>query len=163
MENNDLLEEARKYGFIQEQQVWLRPFMNYPARRVGDVKESEDDSLVYFAKRYEMFRDKVSDLLARIEASENKGSFLMKVLHMKEQIGNYDALGDFEQLYHTLAGAEAAINETIKQNREKNLASKIALIQEAEALRDSIDWQETTDKLKDLRGTWIKTGRWRKS
>ncbi|GAA4422863.1 hypothetical protein GCM10023188_00960 [Pontibacter saemangeumensis] len=158
MENNDLLEEARLYGFIQEQQVWLKPFMNYPARQVGDVKESEDDSLVYFAKRYEMFRDKVNDLLGRIEASENKGSFLMKVLHMKEQVGNYDALGDFEKLYHTLTGAEASINETIKQNREKNLTSKIALIQEAEALSDSIEWQETTDKLKDLRSTWIKTG-----
>ncbi|MHA6249465.1 DUF349 domain-containing protein [Pontibacter sp. CAU 1760] len=158
MENNDLLEEAKKYGFTQDQQVWLKPFMNYPARQVGDVKESEDDSLVYFAKRYEMFQEKVNNLLERIEASENKGSFLMKVLHMKELIGSYDALGDFEKLYHALTAAEEAINETIKQNREKNLTTKIALIQEAETLRDSIEWQETTDKLKDLRGTWIKTG-----
>lgn len=158
MENNDLLEEAKKYGFTQDQQVWLKPFMNYPARQVGDVKESEDDSLVYFAKRYEMFQDKVNNLLERIEASENKGSFLMKVLHMKELVGSYDALGDFEKLYHALTAAEEAINETIKQNREKNLTTKIALIQEAEVLRDSIEWQETTDRLKDLRGTWIKTG-----
>ena len=49
MENNDLLEEAKKYGFIQDQQVWLKPFMNYPARKVGEVKETEDDSLLYFA------------------------------------------------------------------------------------------------------------------
>jgi len=158
MENNYLLEEARKYGFTQDQQVWLKPFMNYPARQVGDVKESEDDSLVYFAKRYEMFQEKVNNLLGRIETSENKGSFLMKVLHMKEQVGNYDALGDFEKIYHTLTEAEASINETIKQNREKNLSTKIALIQEAEALSESIEWQETTDKLKELRGTWIKTG-----
>ncbi|GAB3536919.1 hypothetical protein GCM10027443_28500 [Pontibacter brevis] len=158
MENNDLLEEAKKYGFIQDQQVWLKPFMNYPARQVGEVKESEDDSLVYFAKRFEMFQDKVKNLLDRIEISENKGSFLMKVLHMKEQVGNYDALGDFEKIYHTLSKAEADINETIKQNREKNLTTKIALTQEAEALADSIEWQETTDKLKDLRATWIKTG-----
>jgi hypothetical protein len=158
MEHNDLLEEAKTYGFTQDQQVWLKPFMNYPARQVGDVKESEDDSLVYFAKRYGMFQEKVNSLLERIATSENKGSFLMKVLHMKEQIGNFDALGDFEKIYHTLAQAEADINETIKQNREKNLTSKIALIQEAEALSDSIEWQETTDKLKDLRTTWIKTG-----
>ena len=83
MENNDLLIEARKYGFIQDQQVWLQPFMNYPARQVGDVKESEDDSLVYFARRYGMFQEKVNNLLERIATSENKGSFLMKVLHMK--------------------------------------------------------------------------------
>lgn len=158
MENNNLLEEAKKYGFIQDQQVWLKPFMNYPARQVGEVKETEDDSLVYFAKRFEMFRDKVNSLLDRIATSENKGSFLMKVLHMKEQVGSYDALGDFEEIYHTLSKSEEEINETIKQNREKNLSIKIGLIQEAEAHSESIDWKEATEKLKDLRTTWIKTG-----
>ncbi|MCC9168948.1 DUF349 domain-containing protein [Pontibacter harenae] len=158
MENNNLLEEAKKYGFIQDQQVWLKPFMTYPARQVGDVKESEDDSLLYFAKRFEMFQEKVNNLLERIATSENKGSFLMKVLHMKDQVGNYDALGDFEQIFHTLTKAEEEINETIKQNREKNLTIKVGLTQEAEALQESIDWKETTEKLKELRTTWIKTG-----
>ncbi|NEM96140.1 DUF349 domain-containing protein [Pontibacter burrus] len=158
MENNDLLEEAMKYGFIQDQQVWLKPFMNYPARQVGDVKESENDSLIYFAKRFSMFREKVNTLLERIATSENKGSFLMKVLHMKEQVGNYDALGDFEAMYQILTKAEEEINETIKQNREKNLAIKIGLIKEAEELQDSIDWKEASEKLKELRSTWIKTG-----
>ncbi|PTX22246.1 uncharacterized protein DUF349 [Pontibacter mucosus] len=158
MEHNNLLEEAKKFGFTQDQQVWLKPFMNYPARRVGEVKESEDDSLVYFAKRFEMFREKVNNLLQRIETSDNKGSFLMKVLHMKEQVGNYDALGDFEQIYHILSKAEEEINETIRQNREKNLGIKIGLIQEAEALQESIEWKETTEKMKDLRTAWIKTG-----
>ncbi|TXK52806.1 DUF349 domain-containing protein [Pontibacter qinzhouensis] len=158
MENNELLETARNYGFIQDQQVWLKPFMKYPARQVGDVKESEDDSLIYFAKRFEMFQEKVSSLLQRIDTSENKGSFLMKVLHMKEQIGDYDALGDFETLYQQLSAAETEINKTIKLNREKNLAIKVGLIQEAEALQESIEWKETSDKMKDLRATWIKTG-----
>ncbi|AKD02958.1 DUF349 domain-containing protein [Pontibacter korlensis] len=158
MENNNLLEVAKQYGFIQDQQVWLKPFMNYPARQVGEVKESEDDSLVYFAKRFEMFSEKVNNLLQRIETSDNKGSFLMKVLHMKEQVGNYDALGDFEQIFHTLSKAEEEINETIKQNREKNLNIKIELIKEAEAHSESIDWKETSEKLKDLRTAWIKTG-----
>jgi hypothetical protein len=158
MENNDLLKEAMQYGFIQDQQVWLKPFMNYPARQVGEVKESENDSLVYFAKRFEMFREKVNNLLDRIETSENKGSFLMKVLHMKELVGSYDALGNFEAIHDILEKAEENINETIKQNREKNLALKISLIQEAEALQESIDWKEASDKLKELRTTWIKTG-----
>ncbi|RAU84118.1 DUF349 domain-containing protein [Pontibacter arcticus] len=158
MENNDLLDKAKQYGFIQDQQVWLKPFMNYPARQVGDVKESEDDSLVYFAKRYDMFQGKVNNLLERIATSDNKGSFMMKVLHMKEQVGNYDALGDFEQIYHTLTKAEEEINGTILQNRGKNLSIKVGLVQEAEALQNSIEWKETTDKLKELRATWIKTG-----
>jgi hypothetical protein len=158
MENNDLLEEAQKYGFIQDQQVWLKPFMNYPARKVGEVKESENDSLLYFGRRFEMFREKVSNLLERVATSENKGSFLMKVLHLKDLIGSYDALGNFEEMHDILSKAESEINETITQNRGKNYTIKLGLIQEAEAGQDSIDWKETTDKMKELRSAWIKTG-----
>ncbi len=35
MENKEYLEEARQYGYIQDNEVWLKPFMNYPARKVG--------------------------------------------------------------------------------------------------------------------------------
>jgi hypothetical protein len=158
MENKDFLEEAKKYGFIQDNQVWLKPFMDYPARKVGEVKEVAEDSLQYFAIRFETFREKVDNLIAKIETSDNKGSFLMKVLHLKEQVGKYDALGNFEAIYHQLTTTEEEIKETIGRNREKNLATKLGLISEAEALQNSIDWKGTTEKLKELRQTWIKTG-----
>ncbi|ALI98712.1 DUF349 domain-containing protein [Rufibacter tibetensis] len=158
METKDLSEEAHKYGYIKGNQVWLKPFMHFPARQVGDVKEVPEESLQYFANRFENFRQKVESLLEKIETSENKGSFLMKVLHLKEQIEKYDAIGDFESLHHRLSAAEAEIKDAIAKNRDKNLSTKITLIQQAEALQTSIDWQETTDKLKELRQNWIKTG-----
>lgn len=159
MEPQDhLLAEARRYGYVEGDQVWLRSFMDLPARQVGQVKESEDASLQYFAQRFESFRAKVEDLLAKIEESENKGSFLMKALHLKEQMASYDALGDFEALHHRLTEAEEGIKVTVARNREKNLNTKISLIQEAEALRDSIDWQTAGEKLQELRQAWIKTG-----
>jgi Domain of Unknown Function (DUF349) len=159
MESPDhLLAEARRYGYVEGDQVWLRPLLSYPARQVGQVKESADASLLYFAQRFQLFRRKVEELLQKIEESDNKGSYLMKALHLKEQAGSYDALGDFEGLYHRLTEAEEAIKVTINRNREKNLATKIGLVQEAEALHDTIDWQAGSDKLKDLRQGWIKTG-----
>ncbi|AHJ95737.1 DUF349 domain-containing protein [Hymenobacter swuensis] len=159
MDSQDhLLAEARRYGYIEGDQVWLRPLLDLPARQVGQVKESADASLVYFAQRFNLFRTKVEELLQKIEESENKGSFLMKALHLKEQVGSYDALGDFEGLYRRLTEAEESIKVTINRNREKNLATKIGLIQEAEDLHDTIDWQGGTEKLKDLRQGWIKTG-----
>ncbi|MBA9079248.1 DUF349 domain-containing protein [Rufibacter quisquiliarum] len=158
METKDLSEEAHKYGYIEGNQVWLKPFMHFPARQVGEVKEVPEESLQYFAHRFENFRQKVNTLLEKIETSENKGSFLMKVLHLKEQIEKYDAIGDFESLHHRLSAAEADIKEAIAKNRDKNLATKITLIQQAETLKESIDWPETTEKLKELRQTWIKTG-----
>lgn len=159
MDSQDhLLAEARRYGYIEGDQVWLRPLLDLPARQVGQVKESADASLVYFAQRFTLFRSKVEELLQKIEESDNKGSYLMKALHLKEQVGNYDALGDFESLHHRLTEAEEAIKVTVNRNREKNLATKIGLIQEAESLHDTIDWQAGSDKLKDLRQGWIKTG-----
>ncbi|KAA3440090.1 DUF349 domain-containing protein [Rufibacter hautae] len=158
METKDLSEEAHKYGYIEGNQVWLKPFMHFPARQVGEVKEVPEESLYYFANRFENFKQKVESLLEKIATSENKGSFLMKVLHLKEQIEKYDAIGDFESLHQRLSAAEEEIKEAIAKNRDKNLATKITLIQQAEALQTSIDWQETTDKLKELRQNWIKTG-----
>ncbi len=151
-------EEAHAYGYVEGNQVWLKPFMDFPARQVGEVKEVPEESLLYFANRFENFRQKVDALLEKIETSENKGSFLMKVLHLKEQVEKYDAIGDFAKLHQRLSAAEGEITDAIAKNREKNLSTKITLIQQAEALQDSIDWPETTEKLKELRQTWIKTG-----
>lgn len=158
METKDYLEEARKYGYVQDNQVWLKPFMNFPARQVGEVKEVEEESLQYFAYRFETFREKVQALLQKVAESENKGSFLMKVMHLKEQVEKYDALGDFQAIHHQLSQAENEIKASISQNRDKNLAAKIGLISEAETLQESTDWKGTTEKLKELRQTWIKTG-----
>ncbi|UYZ58174.1 DUF349 domain-containing protein [Hymenobacter latericus] len=157
-QQEQLLNQARQFGYIEGDQVWLRPFMDLPARQVGQVKDTEDAALLYFAQRFESFRGKVDDLLSRIEESENKGSFLMKALHLKEQIASYDALGDFTELHRRLTEAEEHIRTLVARNREKNLATKVKLIEEAESLHDTIDWQAGGEKLKELRQAWIKTG-----
>ncbi|MBD2713670.1 DUF349 domain-containing protein [Microvirga sp. STR05] len=159
MEQQDhLLAEARRYGYIEGDQVWLRPFMDLPARQVGQVKESADASLLYFANRFETFRGKVDELLHKIETSENKGSFLMKALHLKEQVASYDGLGDFEAIHRRLTDAEEAIKQTVARNREKNLATKINFIQQAEELQNTLDWTTAGEQIHELRQAWIKTG-----
>ncbi|SEU03113.1 DUF349 domain-containing protein [Hymenobacter actinosclerus] len=155
---DQLLAQARQYGYTEGDQVWLRPVLDYPARPVGQVKDSAEASLRYFAQRFDRYQAKVEELLRSIEESDNKGSFLMKALHLKEQAGSYDALGDFAGLYQQLNAAEEAIQATVRQNRAKNLATKNSLIEQAEALRDTLDWQEGSNQLKELRQAWIKTG-----
>ncbi|OON68204.1 DUF349 domain-containing protein [Hymenobacter sp. CRA2] len=157
-QQTQLLDQARQFGYIESDQVWLRPFMDLPARQVGQVKDTEDAALIYFAQRFESFRAKVDDLLARIDESENKGSFLMKALHLKEQIASFDGLGDFTALHARLTEAEEQIRTLVARNREKNLATKVKLIEEAEALHTSVDWQAGGEQLKELRQAWIKTG-----
>ncbi|MBD2723597.1 DUF349 domain-containing protein [Hymenobacter armeniacus] len=159
MEPTDhLLAEAQRYGYVEAGGVWLRPVLAQPARQIGLVKETDEAALLYFAQRFEALRAKVDSLLMKMEASDNKGSFLMKALHLKEQLLTYDGLGDFAALHRRLTEAEEAIAVTVAQNREKNLATKLGFIQEAEALRDSVEWVSASEKVKDLRQGWLKTG-----
>ena len=159
MEPTDLLlAEAKRYGYVEAGGVWLLPVLGQPARQIGLVKESDDAALLYFEQRFESLRAKVDALLVKMEASENKGSFLMKALHLKAQLLTFDGLGDFAALHRRLAAAEESIAVTVAQNREKNLATKLGFIQEAEALRDSVEWVSASEKVKDLRQGWLKTG-----
>ena len=153
-----LLAEAQRCGYVEAGGVWLRPVLGQPARQIGLIKESETAALLYFGQRYEALRVKVDSLLAKMDTSENKGSFLMKALHLKDQLLTYEGLGDFASLHHRLSGAEEAIAVTVAHNREKNLATKRAFIAEAEALRDSVEWVSAGEKVKDLRQGWLKTG-----
>lgn len=159
MESTDhLLTEAQRYGYAEAGGVWLRPVLAQPARQIGLVKESDEVALRYFSQRFEGLRLKVNELLARMETSENRGSFLMKVLHLKELTLRYNGLGDFAGLHRRLTDAEDAVAVTVVQNREKNLAIKRGFIAEAEALRDSVEWVTAGEKVKDLRQGWLKTG-----
>ncbi|WP_019948260.1 DUF349 domain-containing protein [Hymenobacter aerophilus] len=155
---DQLLAQAQQYGYTEGDQVWLRPVLDYPARPVGRVKESAEASLRYFAQRFGRYQAKVEELLRNMQESDNKGSFLMKAQHLKEQAGSYDALGDFAALHAQLSAAEETIQATVRQNRAKNLATKHSLIEQAEALHNTLDWQEGSNQLKDLRQAWIKTG-----
>lgn len=153
-----LVAEAQRFGYVENGTVWRRPVLGQPARQIGLVKDTEEAALRYFAQRYESFRTKVEDLLHAMKTAENRGSFLMKALHLKELTLRYDALGDFETLHRQLGEAEADIQQSVARNREKNLATKISLIEEAEALRDTVEWVTASEKIKDLRQGWLKTG-----
>ncbi|GAB3648822.1 hypothetical protein GCM10028791_13160 [Echinicola sediminis] len=146
------------YGYIKDNKVYLKGFLNQEDRIIGEVKESEASTIKYFEERFELAQKKVADLKKDIEENQNKGSFLMKLIHLRESLMQYDALGDFVPLIEELNQQEEYLNEIIKANRERNLEIKQGLILEAESLKDNTDWKETSEKFKDLKLRWIKTG-----
>jgi hypothetical protein len=159
MESTDhLLAEARRYGYVENDGVWLRPVLGQAARQIGVVKKTDDAALLYFAQRFAVLKAKVDETLQNMATAENGGSFLMKALHLKEQLLTFEGLGDFADLHQRITQAEDALSVTIRQNREKNLAAKQEFIAEAEALRDSVEWVSASEKVKDLRQGWLKTG-----
>ena len=146
------------FGYIQDGKVFLKGFLGRPDRVIGEVKGDEESTILYFETRFTQLEEKVASLKAAIEENQNKGSFLMKLIHLKESLYESDALGDFASLIAELEVQESFLSEIIQENRSKNLALKRELIIEATALQESTDWKETTEKFKELKLRWIKTG-----
>lgn len=146
------------YGYIKNDKVYLRGFLGQDDRVIGEVKEDEASTLKYFEDRFEQLKQKVEKLKNDIQENQNKGSFLMKLIHLRESLMQSDALGDFEPLIKDLSEQEEFLNEIIQVNRTKNLEVKKALIQEAEEKKDDTDWKETMEFYKELKLRWIKTG-----
>lgn len=146
------------YGYIKNDKVYLKGFLGQEDRVIGEVKEDEVSTLKYFEDRFEQLTEKVAKLKNDILENQNKGSFLMKLIHLRESLMQSDALGDFVPLIQELSEQEDYLNEIIQVNRSKNLEVKKALILEAEEKKDDTDWKETTEFYKELKLRWIKTG-----
>ncbi|PSL04893.1 DUF349 domain-containing protein [Cecembia rubra] len=146
------------YGYIKDNKVYLRGFLNQPDRVIGEVKEDEASTIKYFEDRFESLKEKIEALKKDIEENQNKGSFLMKLIHLKDSLLEYDALGDFVPLIEDLEKQQVFLEDIIQKNRARNLEIKKGLILEAEAFKNSTDWKNTAEELKNIKMRWIKTG-----
>lgn len=130
----------------------------FPEKEIGEVKDTEEAALDYYEQRFRHLEEKVSQLEQDVHATTNKGSFLMKLLHMKETLPIYDGLGDFVSLQERLEKLEEHIQEVIEQNRRRNLEIKTALLEEGAQLQQVTNWKEASEFAKDLKMRWLKTG-----
>lgn len=149
---------ANQYGYVSNGKVFLKAYLSFPDREIGEIKESEEASLNYFVNRFGLVEKKVDGLVDAINTSENKGSYMMKLLHMKTYLAEFDGLGDFEPLHKKLDEAEGYLNGLIELNREKNLNTKKELIADLDSIKDSLEWKEASIRVKEIRDRWIKTG-----
>lgn len=82
----------------------------------------------------------------------------MKVLHLKETLHQYDAIGDFESLYQQLDSLENELTEYVTANRHKNLQIKTALLEELKETAKSHEWKSASLAVKEIQSKWTKTG-----
>lgn len=147
-----------KYGEIREGKVFRKAINGFPEKEIGEVKETEEAAFAYYEQRFSHLEEKINQLEQDVHATTNKGSYLMKLLHMKETLPDYDGLGDFPALHKKLEALEEHIQEVINQNRRRNLEIKTALLAEGEQLKEVTNWKEAGQFAKDLKMRWIKTG-----
>ena len=147
-----------KYGYIKDKRVFRSAFLEFPERVIGEVKVSEAESLNYFVERFNLASSEVEEVKAKIEAAENKGSYLMKVLHLKDTLFEFDAIGDFASLYQQLDKLHFQLQTIITNNRHKNLQVKTALLEELRVVAKSSDWKAASAAVKEIQTKWIRTG-----
>ena len=155
MENASLVDE---YGYVKDGKVFLKGYLDYEDRQIGEVKRTEQEALDYFKNRFSIAQSKVTQLEDAIAEAQNKGSYRTKLIQLRRKLLHFDALGDFPPLLNRLDEQEDMLNELITVNQRKNQDIKQALIAEAEAIVDSTEWRETADALQEIKTKWIKTG-----
>jgi len=147
-----------EYAYIKESKVFLKGYLNLPERQIGEVKRTEEEAFQYFINRYAIAVKKVDDLENEIDAADNKGSYLTKLLQLRKRLENFDGIGNFIPLLTKLDVKEAYLNGLIEINQKNNLKVKEGLLKEIKAIFESDDWGPVSDELQDIRTKWIRTG-----
>lgn len=147
-----------EFGFCQDGKVFLNAYLDFPQREIGFVRDTEQEALDYFARRFELAKLKVNQLAKEVEEVQNKGSYLTKVVQMKAYLTTFDGLGDFIPLFDKLDSLDEFLRGLIQNNQIKNLEIKRALIEDAQVIANQEDVLAATEELMDLKSKWVKTG-----
>ncbi|MEM9896552.1 MAG: DUF349 domain-containing protein, partial [Bacteroidota bacterium] len=146
-------------GEIVNDEIFQDGWGQVSSRKIGDVKDGDvQKSVEFFERRYKQLHDKIHNLIENIRISENKGSFLMQLIHLKKALPEHDGLGDYQSLHILLVKSEEDLTSIISDNRKRNTILKKELIAEAEQIETVLNWKEASEKAKDLKERWIKIG-----
>lgn len=147
-----------EFGYTQEGKVFIKPYSEYTERQIGVVRNTDQEALDYFIKRFELAVKKVEILESQIEEAQNKGSFLTKLVQLRKSLIEFDGLGNFLPLLAKLDVLQGQLEGLIATNQVKNLEIKTALIKDAKAIINVEDWKQATIDVQELKTKWLKTG-----
>lgn len=146
------------YGYVKDGKVYLKAYLDYPDREIGEVRRTEEEAVQYFKNRFNIAVAKVEQLFQQVEEAQNKGSYLTKLLQLRKTLTEFDGWGDFVPLLQRLDVLEVELRQLISVNQAKNLEIKRALLDETRKVTESGDWQRGADLMQELKIKWLKTG-----
>ncbi len=124
-----------------------------------DNEESLEQSIAFYKSAFDKFNKSFEALIEKINSTENKGSFLVKLQNLKTDLLTHKGLGDYAVLEPYITSQEKLINDIIISNRARNTDIKKALMLELDEILKNNDFYEVGIAIKDLKQRWIKTGR----
>ena len=141
------------FGYIKAGKIYQSAWGEHPDREIGEVRDEDNEkSSQFFQDRFSDLENKIKEVTDKIDSTENKGSFLMKLVHLKENLSQHDGLGDYPSLLETLLKYESLVRDIILKNRVRNTEIKTALIEELKEIVEIINWKEASEKINDIKG-----------
>ncbi|MEQ6119733.1 DUF349 domain-containing protein [Reichenbachiella sp. MALMAid0571] len=154
-----LAEKEIPYGFIQDNKIFRTGVNGGNPIVLRDC--SEESKLTVIKELEEAYKKFLSEFIQienRILGTENKGSFLAKLINLKDRLQTHSGLGDYDSIFNKITLYENQIEDLIQSNRKRNTEIKQALILELEQALKNNDFHEAGVTIKDIRTRWIKTG-----
>ena len=148
-----------EYGFINDGKVYLKAFLNFPEREIGKVLLTDEKAIEYFKERFFLLTEKVNQLEKGMEMSANKGSFLMKIIHLKISLETFNALGDFSSFFDRLNKLQEELQGDVEQNRIRNLDLKEEFLEKVLVLVKRQAYDEDEEEIKEIHQHWLRIGR----
>ena len=75
------------FGYEKEGKIYLKAWSNHKDREIGVVTNEDISGTVStLIEKFDDFKQKVETVTQKIDENENKGSFLMKLVHLKDLI-----------------------------------------------------------------------------
>ncbi|WP_436515120.1 DUF349 domain-containing protein [Ekhidna sp. To15] len=147
------------FGYIKDGKVFQKSWDENPDREIGEVRDNNPEkSAQFFQERFSDMEKKIAEVTEKIDSTENKGSFLMKLVHLREHLPQHDGLGDYQVLQEKILKYESLVRDIIQKNRVRNTEIKNSLLAEAKEAVEVINWKEATELINDIKSRWIKTG-----
>jgi len=132
---------------LKDDKVFIPATNWFEERSIADLKETNQQYIISsLEERFKELEEKVNEIVKEYETIGEKVKLAGKVVRTKSYICTAKAIGDYSSILIPLDKIEAEI----KMEVDKVLAQKEQLCQEAEALLQTTEWRESTDKLREL-------------
>lgn len=146
-------------GFIQGNKIFRLGLNGDDPVLLKEVTdESESENISQLNEAFLKLQTEFIQLENRILVTENKGSFLAKLINLKKQLPIHNGLGDYDSILKKIVLYENQIVDIIQSNRKRNTEIKNALMQELEQAVNNNDLHEAGITIKDIKTRWVKTG-----
>ncbi len=143
------------WGFVDTVgRVHQKTTEHFRGRAIGKIAGSGELQIAEFESNFGPLLKEVEILESDAVTAKNKVAVVGRVRKMKGTAGRAEALGDFDSLFARLNALEQQLQAEIEARR----AAKEALIEQAEAIKESTDWKVTGEAYKALFLQWKEVG-----